>query len=73
MILFVFLYFLHSSIFFSIFCVTHGFLADFSNFPTLCSNVARNISYFFPFFIGVIFITISLLFSVYEILSPFAF
>uniref|UniRef100_A0A6M2E2V5 Putative secreted protein n=1 Tax=Xenopsylla cheopis TaxID=163159 RepID=A0A6M2E2V5_XENCH len=38
MILFVFLYFLCSSIFFSISCVTHGFLDDFSNFPMLCST-----------------------------------
>uniref|UniRef100_A0A6M2E0B5 Putative product n=1 Tax=Xenopsylla cheopis TaxID=163159 RepID=A0A6M2E0B5_XENCH len=44
MILFVFLYFLRTSIFFSISCVTHGFSADFSNFPTLCFNVSKNTS-----------------------------
>uniref|UniRef100_A0A6M2DYJ4 Putative secreted protein n=1 Tax=Xenopsylla cheopis TaxID=163159 RepID=A0A6M2DYJ4_XENCH len=51
MILFVLLYFLRSIIFFGIFCVTHGFFAEFSNFPTLCFNASRNI--FFPIFHSV--------------------
>uniref|UniRef100_A0A6M2DY43 Putative product n=1 Tax=Xenopsylla cheopis TaxID=163159 RepID=A0A6M2DY43_XENCH len=43
MILSVFLHYFRSFIFFTIFCVTHGFVAGFTNFPTsCCSNVSRN-------------------------------
>uniref|UniRef100_A0A6M2DZA2 Putative secreted protein n=1 Tax=Xenopsylla cheopis TaxID=163159 RepID=A0A6M2DZA2_XENCH len=45
--MFVFLYFLRSSIFFTISCATHGFLTDFSNFKTICFNVSSNIPFTF--------------------------
>uniref|UniRef100_A0A6M2DSU2 Putative product n=1 Tax=Xenopsylla cheopis TaxID=163159 RepID=A0A6M2DSU2_XENCH len=65
MILFVFLYFPRSSIFFSISCVTHGFLADFSNFisDAMLQRLQKYIFYLFPFFIGISFIAISIAFS----------
>uniref|UniRef100_A0A6M2DZU2 Putative product n=1 Tax=Xenopsylla cheopis TaxID=163159 RepID=A0A6M2DZU2_XENCH len=67
MILFVFLYFLRSSIFFSISCVTHVFLADFSNFPTLCFNVSSNISFTFSYSLSASASSLSPLPSVFSL------
>uniref|UniRef100_A0A6M2DPK5 Putative product n=1 Tax=Xenopsylla cheopis TaxID=163159 RepID=A0A6M2DPK5_XENCH len=75
MILFVFLNFLRSSIFFSISCVTHGFLAGFSNFRRYVSTSPEIYLLLFPILYRRQFHRHfpCLRFSVCGILSPFPF